>query len=351
MFYVIITNLLAYPKDIEFPTLQTLTNNTEFRYPLFFAKKTVDYRAQSSAFPVYEDILSARSAIESRKVSDASVPTHTTGIICLPKDKLDVSYEICKLETIEGKLLVWTSETSMPIATIHFRRFMTDSTIKGIEAFDVLVYDDYAALWQQCYLESLKCPTKIPVTNESGLIKACSDLNIPAITTEIKEIIAKDVTISSAPLAFLFAKAVDDVSLVFLQIALALLIIQGEHECVYKDEVYNRLCKQIGKVNQAWLPRFFEELVQALIMGCFKVCDYAAFINHAKKNEIDECFRFINKGLRVYRAHKERMYPGLFFQKQSKSGSSGSISDASTVRIDDRWSGDEISPSDSKSVL
>lgn len=304
-FYAIVSNTLAYPEEIELPNLSVVSNSTEFRTPFLYAQERVTYLARMSSFPVFDDLASALAAIEkSKKAVAGPLPTHTTGILCLPAEQRGETYTVFNGDTADDRVVIWTGETPPKIHEICFRSAY-NKRVDGVGAFDLFIYDDYAALWQSCHRESSRHVAVRPKLYERELTMACSTLDIAAISSHISKIPDVTAQLPIAPLVFLFSMVVLEPLRPHLKVAIALLVLQGEHECIYKDDVFEELKKRVQRgVNKAWLSDFFEELILAVKAGCFKSCDYDSFISDANKYRIEACEKFLTRGIAAHRAHK-----------------------------------------------
>jgi hypothetical protein len=342
MFYVIIPNALAYPTEIDLPTGKSEMNDTEFRNPKHFSQQRLNKLiSRKVPLTIYADLATAVKAVNRLAKEQIPAPSHASGILCLPTEERGVRYIISEAGASGQKTVTWALESTPVINTLcfwsvapilepHLGGACLPVTIEE-KAFDLLIFDDYAQLWQVCNIVGKPAPR---ITSEKKLISACDVLNIAKITESIDEIIAEKFSITSVPLVFLLTKVVKEDLISSLKVAITLLIIQGEHPCVYMDEVYDSLYMRIGKLNQTWLPHFLDELVEALRMGCFNSRDYNAFLKNAKAGKVEDCFAFIQKGVDACRTHKKAALRFSFLKPEG----TASVGSVSTVSIEDALS-------------
>ncbi len=146
--------------------------------------------------------------------------------MCLPAEQRGETYTIFNGDTADDRVVIWTGTTPPKIHEICFRS-AHNKRVDGIGAFDLFIYDDYAALWQACHRESARhVVAERPKLYERELTVACSTLDIASITSHISKIPDVKVQLPIAPLVFLFSTVVLEPIRPHLKVAIALLILQ-----------------------------------------------------------------------------------------------------------------------------
>lgn len=289
MYYVVMPKALAYPEEIEFPSApggedeRVYYNSSEFRNPRAAIQEVLCTPDQY--LNIYNNL---DLALANRPVSSEYV----AAVMCLSASDLkSFDWVVCAPGLIKLK-------AGVEAPKIKSIRFCYDhSDIADMEPLQVIIKDDYTAIWQSTYTPQLE-----KAVREDALIEACAERDLAKITQELGKL-PKDARLSLAPLLTLFAGRCGPEDAV----AMTLILLQGRHPYLYMNEVYQALCDAINsseEENGAYeefpesirddghgqgLRWFLWRVEQMIAGGYFSDIIYMDFLARAAANDVEGC--------------------------------------------------------------
>jgi hypothetical protein len=284
----VVPKVLPYPEDIELFNGGDHLNSSAMQNPVAYIQKALDSIGLRQCLLVYKTLTEALAERE-KSIEYAHA------VMCLSATDLSRYFDWYTREaSVMRKLDI--DAPKVKATKIYSQR----ETIPEPESLELIIQDDYVKLSQ---VSRLTTPIKEPLRfDEKDLIAACQEsrLNIMWIHSEVMALIAKRAVLSPEALVQLFQG--DKLSR--LPTAIAVVMITGQHECLYNDEVYQVLCSLIPVKHGKWLPRFFEQMREAVTHGGFSAKRYAELLTHADNEDFRGCNSVLECALIEYRRRK-----------------------------------------------